>query len=94
MGNIYFKIWIGEQAEKFETPQHITLWSVYQYTLIDLILTIPSSITAGCERGFSVMKSQRPSLATSTFSDLKCGLLESFYIDEYDHSKACDVWAE
>ena len=40
------------------------------------------------------MKSQRTSLATSTLSDLTCGLLESFDIDMYDPSKVCGLWAE
>ena len=62
--------------------------------LIDLILTIPASITAGSERGFSVMKSQRTRLATSTHSDLMCGLHESCDTDEYDLSKVCGLWAE
>ena len=62
--------------------------------LIDLILTIPASTTAGCERGFSVMKSQRTSLATSTLSNLMCGLFESCDIDEYDPSKPCGLRAE
>ena len=62
--------------------------------MIDLILTIPASTTAGCERGFSVIKSQRISLATLTLSDFMCGLLESCDIDEYDPFKACGIWAE
>ena len=40
------------------------------------------------------MKSQRISLATSTLSDLMCGLLKICEIDEYDPSKACGLWAE
>ena len=62
--------------------------------LIDLILTTTPSTTAGCERGFSVMKSQHTSLSTSTLSGLICGLLERFDIDEYDNSKAYGAWAE
>ena len=62
--------------------------------LIGLILTIPASTTAGCKRGFSVIKSQRISLATLTISDLMCGLLENFDIDKYDPSKVCGLWAE
>ena len=49
---------------------------------------------AGCERGLSVIKSQRTSLAIPTLSDLMCGLLESFDIDKYDPSKVCGLWAE
>ena len=62
--------------------------------LIDLILTIPASTTAGCERGVSVMKCQRTSFATSTLSDLMCELLESYDIKEYDSSKVCGLLAE
>ena len=66
----------------------------YLLCLIYLILTISTSTTAGFERGFSVIKSQRTNLATSTLSDLMCELLESCDIDEYDPSKACGPWAE
>ena len=48
-----------------------------------------------CERVFYVIKSQQcTSLATSTQSDLMCGLLESCDIDEFDPSKACGLWSE
>ena len=40
------------------------------------------------------MKSQRTSLATSTLSNLMCGLFESCDIDEYDPSKPCGLRAE
>ena len=92
MGNIYIlKCGLGNKKWKVQVGNPSTYHTIVSLaiSLIDLILTIQASTTAGCERGFSVIKSQR----TSTLSDLMCRLLESCDIDEYDPFKACGLWA-
>ena len=74
MGNKILKCGLGKKIWKVQVWNPLTYHTIL-LGLIDLILTIPASTTAGCERGFSVINSQRTSLATFTLSDLMCGLL-------------------